>query len=119
MSTSPLSIDGPFGVFADRLLTIELPDLPDDRREPTVAFVCRRADEVPTPLRLGIAGLSLGVGGAARVLGYERVTGALRDTPLPLLGELARMVRSLGFAYIWETWPMTGPSGSPGGEAAS
>ena len=33
--------------------------------------------------------------------------------PLPLVGEFPRLVRSLGFAYIWETWPDTSPSGAP------
>jgi hypothetical protein len=107
-----LSSEGPFGLFADRLLTLELPALPDSSRSDTVAFVCRRADQVPSPLRLGVMMLSVGVGIGQRVLGIDRTTSLLRDTTLPLVGELARMVRSLGFAYIWETWPDTLATGS-------
>jgi hypothetical protein len=108
-----LSSEGPFGLFADRLLTIELPDLPSTSRADTVAFVCRRANQVPSPLRVGVVGLSAGVGMAQRLLGVDRTTGFLRTTRLPFVGELSRMVRSLGFAYIWETWPDSSPTGAP------
>lgn len=110
---NPLRTTGPFGVFADDLLTAELPDLPADRRVETVAFVCRRASQVPTPLRLGILALAVGVGASQRVLGRARTSGFLRRTSLPLVGELARLVRSLGFAYVWETWPATTELGAP------
>ena len=108
----PLRRTGPFGRFADDLLTIELPDLPDDRREETVAFVCRRAAQVPTPLRLGIIALAVGTGVAQRSVGASRTAAFLRSTSLPLVGELSRLVRSLGFAYVWETWPSTTESGA-------
>jgi hypothetical protein len=32
---------------------------------------------------------------------------------LPLVGELARLIRSLGFAFVWETWPDSSPTGAP------
>jgi hypothetical protein len=111
--SASLSSDGPFGLFADRLLTLELPDLPPTSRLEAVEFVCRRARQVPTPLRLGIIVLSSGMGLAQRLLGLDRTTGFVRRSTLPLVGELPRMVRSLGFAYIWETWPETSPTGSP------
>ncbi|MFP5489717.1 MAG: hypothetical protein ACLGHQ_15600 [Acidimicrobiia bacterium] len=118
MSRHPLSVEGGFGVFADSLLGVELPDLPEDRRRETVAFVCRRAHEVPTPLRLGVATLSLLTGTAQRVVGVDRTTAFLRATTLPFVGELARMVRSLGLAFVWETWPTTTPTGAPEGATA-
>ena len=105
-------------MFADQLLRIELPDLPDAARGDAVEFVCRRANQVPSPLRLGITGLSLGLSAAQRVFGIERTTRLLQNNPLPFVGELARMVRSLGFAYVWETWPDTSPTGAPTGIAA-
>ena len=108
-----LSSEGPFGLFADRLLTLELPDLPPASRADVVAFVCRRANQVPSPLRVGVVGLSAGVGVAQRVLGLDRTTRLLRTTRLPFVGELSRMVRSLGFAYIWENWPDSSPTGAP------
>lgn len=109
----PLNVDGGFGAFADDLLAAELPDLPSDRRAETVAFACRRAREVPTPLRVGVAVLSTGAALGRRLLGPDRTTAFLRSTSLPFVGELARMVRSLGVAYVWETWPTTSPTGAP------
>ena len=112
MSTRLLSVEGPFGVFADRLLALELPDLPDDRRADAVDFTCRRANEVPSPLKLGISVLTAGVGLAQRVVGDDTTTSFLRGTSLPFVGELSRMVRLLAFAFIWETWPNTSPTGA-------
>ena len=114
MSGHPLRVEGGFGIFADALLSAELPDLTDARRAETVAFVCRRAREVPSPLRLGVMALSVGAALGQRFAGVERTTAFLRATGLPFVGELARMVRSLGFAFVWETWPATSPSGAPG-----
>lgn len=113
MTVSPLSPDGAFGRFADQLLELELPDLPSDRRHDTVAFVSRRAQQVPTPLRVGIIGLSVATAIGRRVVGDDTTVRFFRRTRLPLVAELARMVRSLGFAYVWETWPSTTPLGAP------
>jgi hypothetical protein len=109
---SALQIEGAFGRFADRLLAIELPDLPAPRRAETVGFVCKRANQVPTPLRLGVTTLSIATGLCERLVGGDRTTRLLRSTSLPFVGELARMVRSLGFAFVWESWPDTSPSGA-------
>lgn len=99
--------------MADDLLARELPDLPPHRRARTVEFACRRAAQVPTPLRVGVVALSIGALLLRRVLGADRTTTFLQRTTLPVVGELARMVRSLGFAYVWETWPDTSPTGAP------
>ena len=112
--SGPLQPSGPFGRFADDLLGLELPDLPLARRTDTVAFVCRRADQLPAPLRLGLVVLTWMVGIARRVAGDDRTTRVLASTSLPFVGELARMVRSLAFAYVWETWPATTPTGGVG-----
>jgi hypothetical protein len=113
----PLTPDGPYGRFASALLSDELPDLPAESRVATVAFVCRRAEVLPSPLRLGVTALVAATGVVARLVGSARVHRFLRTTSLPLVGELARMVRSLGFAYVWETWPDTSPTGAPPVEA--
>jgi hypothetical protein len=110
---SALQIEGAFGRFADRLLAVELPDLPEPRRAETVRFVCRRANQVPTPLRLGVIALSTAAGLGERLLGGDRTTRLLQSTPLPFVGELARMVRALGFTFVWESWPDTSPTGAP------
>jgi hypothetical protein len=108
-----LTSDAALGLFADRLLTIELPDLPRAARADAVAFVCRRANQMPSPLRIGLVLVCTGVALAQRVAGIDRTTRFLQGSRLPLLGELPRMVRSLAFAFIWETWPDTAPSGVP------
>lgn len=109
-----LDIDGPFGRFARRVLAVELPELPDDRLDQTVSFVCQRAAQTPGPLRLGVTVLAVAVGGAERFVDRRRLTAWLRRTSLPFIGELARMVRSLGFAYVWETWPSSTATGAIG-----
>lgn len=113
-----LAPDGPFGRFAERLLLLELPDLPAERLSVTVEFVCRRAQQVPDPLRLGVTVLALATGAAERAVEPDRVVAFMRTTELPLVGELARMVRSLAFAFVWETWPDTSPTGAPGSVSA-
>ena len=109
-----LDPDGPFGRFAERLLLLELPDLPADRLATTVEFVCRRARQVPGPLRLGVTVLSGSTAVVERLVDPDRVVAFLRSTELPLVGELARLVRSLAFAFVWETWPDSSPTGAPG-----
>jgi len=109
--SSPLRPSGSFGHFADQLLVLELPDLSDAQRNDTVAFVCRRADQLPSPLRLGLVMLTCGVAAGQRLVGPDRTTRFLAATTMPFVGELARMVRSLAVAYVWETWPSTTPSG--------
>ena len=106
-----LTSDGALGLFADRLLRIELPDLPEPSRADTVVFVCGRANQMPSPLRIGLVLVCTGVALAQRAAGIDRTTRFLQGSRLPLLGELPRMVRSLAFAFIWETWPDTSPSG--------
>ncbi len=32
--------------------------------------------------------------------------------PLPVLGEYPRLIRSLGYTYVWEHWPDTRPTGA-------
>jgi hypothetical protein len=116
VSTQPLDIEGGFGVFADALLRVELPELPAERRQDSVEFVCRRARVVPGPLRAGLTMLAFATGVAQDSIGVDRVTTFLRHSRLPFVGELSRMVRSLAFAFVWETWPTTTPTGAPGPE---
>lgn len=109
-----LHADGPFGRFAARVLTAELPDLPADRVGETVAFVCKRAAQTAGPSRVGVIVLATLVGASERVVDPSISTTFLRGTSIPFVSELARLVRSLGFAYVWETWPATSPTGAPG-----
>ncbi len=117
--TQLLRAEGPFATFADHLIARELPELPTERRALTVAFVCRRTASLPSPLLIGVSLLGVALGVALRIAGLDRTTTFLQATRLPFVGELARLVRSLGFAFVWETWPDTSPAGADlGGVAA-
>ena len=101
------------GDVADRLLAADLPHLPAERRAEVVRFVARRVDTMPGLTRLGV----LAIGIVLRTLlaaprGWSLVR-TVMAIPLPLVGEFPRLVRSLGFAYVWETWPGTSPTGAP------
>jgi len=100
--------------FAEALLQIELPGLPARRRDETVHFIERRMASLPEPMAVGVAIAAAAVRTAGAVAGHRRVAGLIAARPLPVLGDYARLVRSLGFAFVWETWPDTKPDGAPG-----
>ncbi|MFV0306259.1 MAG: hypothetical protein ACK5OX_00770 [Desertimonas sp.] len=106
---SPLQ--APLRAFSDRVLARDLPDLPDERRAEVVAFVTRRVGGMPSPMRAGVGSVAMLTAALGRVIGAERVSGLMAARPLPLLGEYVRVVRSLAYAYIWETWPETTATG--------
>ena len=100
------------GPFADRLLALDLPELDGARRAEVVAFAARRVDGMPSVMRLGV----LVIAAVFRVLlllpGSSALVRFVARVPLPLLGEYVRLIRSLGYAYVWETWPETQPTGA-------
>ncbi len=100
--------------FARQLLAADLPGLPPERLERVVPFVLRRVEGLPSPMRLGVLGVAALVRGlmAIPMIG-RRVPTVLGDHPLPIVGEYARLVRSLGYAYVFEEWPGTGADGTP------
>jgi len=97
--------------FCDELVAHDLPDLPTDRRAEVVAFTLRRIAGLPSPMRLGVGAVAAFVGVLGTVVGLRRLVGVVATRPLPLLGEYVRLVRSLVYAYVWETWPDTATSG--------
>jgi len=99
------------GPFADRLLAVDLPALDDDRRAEVIAFAARRVDGMPSAMRIGVFTIAALVRAAMMLPGGNAVVSFMARRPLPLLGEYVRLVRSLGYAYIWETWPDTLPNG--------
>jgi hypothetical protein len=103
---------GPIAGFCDRLVAHDLPDLPDGRRAEVVAFAGRRIAAMPTPMRLGVGVVSCAVEGAGRLVGRTRLTSILARRPLPVVGEYVRLVRSLVYARVWDTWPDTSPTGA-------
>ena len=99
------------GPFADRLLAFDFPALDDARRGQVVAFVARRVDGIPSVMRIGVIIIATLVR-AAIVVGGDAVVGLLARHHPPVIREYVRLVRSLGYAYIWETWPDTRPDGA-------
>ena len=64
-------------------------------------------------MRLAVGVVATVVGAVGRVAGTRRLVAVLARRPLPVLGEYVRLVRSLAYAYVWETWPDTAASGRP------
>ena len=99
------------GPFADRLLAFDLPALDATRRREVVGFASRRVDGLPSVMRLGVLVIAATVRLLMILPGSEAVLRFLARSALPLLGEYVRLIRSLGYAYIWETWPDTRADG--------
>ena len=108
----PSTISPPVGRFADVLLSIDLPDLPDERRGQVTEFIEQRVSTLPSFTRFGVVVISFTVDAVSRVVGLERTASIVTAKPLPLLAEYPRLVRSLGYAFIWETWPDTRSTGA-------
>jgi hypothetical protein len=104
---APSSLTLQVGKFAEVLLAADLPALNAARRDAAVAFIQRRVLILPSFTLLGVAMIALGVDLVGRVVGLARVARFIASRPLPLLAEYPRLIRSLGYAYIWETWPDT------------
>lgn len=105
--------------FADALLADDLPALPDDHRAQAVAFIAKRVSVLPSITRLGVLVIAAVVALSGRVLGMQRVIAAITETSAPLVSEYPRLVRSLGYAFVWETWPGTATDGAQHRETAS
>lgn len=100
--------------FSDRVIANDLPALPAAKRADVVAFAGRRIAGLPTPMKLGVGIVAVMVGGVGRIVGLTRLTALVVRRPIPLVGDYVRLIRSLSYAYVWETWPTTGPDGSGG-----
>ncbi|MFT4656106.1 MAG: hypothetical protein ACJAXA_000472 [Candidatus Aldehydirespiratoraceae bacterium] len=93
--------------FANGLLEAELPLLAEDRRLEAIDFIGRRVRILPSFTRFGVLTIGRVIDLAGMVIGHRNVRRLVVKLPLPLLAEYPRLVRSLGFAYVWETWPDT------------
>lgn len=93
--------------FADGLLSDELPLLSDERRRAAIEFIGRRVHVLPSLTRFGVLLIARVVDLVGIVIGQSNVRRVVTTLPIPLLAEYPRLVRSLGFAYVWETWPDT------------
>jgi hypothetical protein len=103
---------GPVTAFCDGLVAHDLPDLCDERRAEVVRFAGMRIAVMPGPMRIGVGVVALFVDGLGRVAGRRRLASFLARHPLPVLGEYVRLVRSLAFARVWDTWPDSTPTGA-------
>ena len=111
---APLSTTSAVARFADGLLAADLPGLDARRRGLTVEFVLRRVAVLPSVTRFGVLAIGSAVEVAGAAIGHDRVRRAVVRAGVPLLSEYPRLVRSLGYAHVWETWPGTLVDGSPG-----
>jgi hypothetical protein len=103
--------------FATSLLASDLPGLQEPRLDTTTAFVAGRVHTMPSPVRAGVVLVASVIRALMLLPGRDRLVRFIGDHPLPLIGEYARLVRSLGYAYVWETWPDTRADGSAPVEA--
>ncbi len=94
----------------DIVLGHDFPDLESERRRVVVSFVVGRLGGLPGPMRLGVS-IVASLVAIVRVLGGDDMIVRLSRLGLPLVGEYFRLLRSLSYAYIWETWPDTTPTG--------
>ena len=103
--------------FASSLLASDLPGLDDERLHTTTTFVAARVHTMPSPVRAGVVVVAAVMRALMLLPSPDRVVRWIGAHPLPLVGEYARLVRSLGYAYVWETWPDTRADGSAPREA--
>ena len=99
--------------FAETLLASDLPGLTDDHLRRTTEFIERRVRVLPSITRFGVTVIGGTVDILGRSIGQQRALTAVTTLSLPLLAEYPRLIRSLGYAYIWETWPDTAVDGAP------
>lgn len=98
--------------FAAKLLATDLPQLSDDRLRRTVEFIARRVESLPSFTRFGVTCIAAVYRVLLAVPGGWPVAKVLVRLPLPLMAEYPRLVRSLGYAFVWETWPGLQPDGA-------
>jgi len=108
----PSSISPPVGRFADALLAIDLPDLDPQRRATTIAFIEGRITTLPSFTRFGVVVIAFTLDAISRIVGLHRVISFVGSKPLPLLAEYPRLIRSLAYAFVWETWTATTSTGA-------
>ena len=96
----------------DAVLAADLAGFPADRRSQVVDFVDHRFRTLPHHMRLGVGILDAAFSAVFRFAGAQRIT-RLSHSRVPVIGEYFRLVRSLGYAYVWETWPDTLHDGTP------
>lgn len=95
----------------DLLLRHDLPALPVAHRKTVVVFTLRRLDALPQPLFWGVAAVAVALRFLSIVSGPRPLLW-IASQPIPVVAEFFRLVRSLAYSFIWETWPDTAPDGT-------
>ena len=107
MQTLPVPVIRSIESFARYLAGRELPGLRSTQCDAIVPFVSTRCAGLPSVMRFGVAVISVIFGVLLKVPGGHNIVAWLCDHPLPILGEYPRLIRSLTFAFVFETWPDT------------
>ena len=105
-------LDGIVGPVADLVLAADLPQFPEQQRAEVVRFIQRRTHTVPSFTRFGVTVIGLFYRVIIAAPCGPAIATFIMSKPLPILGEYPRLIRSLGYAYIWEHWPDTLPNGA-------
>jgi hypothetical protein len=93
------------------ILRSDLPKISADVAEQAANFTVRRIRTLPSHMRIGVTMIAA----AVRLIGGvspEQFIVRISHTHLPLISEYFRLIRSLSYAFIWETWPDTRHDGS-------
>jgi hypothetical protein len=67
---------------------------------------------MPSFTRFGVLAIGSFFKGLMMLPGGWSIARVVMSLPLPFVGEYPRLTRSLGFAYVWEHWPSTTPTGA-------
>lgn len=94
----------------DLILRHDLPHLPVAHRKTVTNFTIHRLDTLPQHLFWGV-GLIAFVLRIVSLLGGRRLVVWASHQSLPVVSEFFRLVRSLSYSFIWESWPDTAPDG--------
>lgn len=94
------------------ILSTDLPQLEPAKLDEVTTFVEQRIAQLVGPAGTAVR-IVRAVMSVLLAPPWRGVTQPfLTRSALPALGDFVRLVRSLGYAYIWEHWPDTMPSGA-------
>lgn len=94
----------------DAILRHDLPLLPVAHRKTVTNFTIQRLDTLPQHLFWGV-GIIAFVMRVVSLLGGASLVLWASHRSIPLVSEFFRLVRSLSYSFVWESWPDTEPTG--------
>lgn len=93
------------------ILRQDLPKLPVAHRKTVTNFTIHRLDTLPQHLFWGVAVIAFILRMVSLLGGNSLVLWASRQA-IPLVSEFFRLIRSLSYSFVWESWPDTASDGS-------